>query len=416
MRNPGILGEYVSFRNVWLGQVLSQAGSKAYLINLLWWLVDRPGADAHHAAWASGALLLASALPPILLSRPIGRLLTRHASQRVIVTAELCGAALVALVFACLWWQVLSLPVLLVVSALVATCQGCVDPALTKSVTELVPAHKVEQAVAFEASTQSLAYFAGTALGATLTGLLGLEAAVLLNALSYLLSAALTWRARFTPAGAPDEAPSEGGLSAAAVAAGASVQRLLRAFAAANFLLFPLFLILPLFTRNELHASVTVLGALEALFWLGLIAGAALSQRVPESGGLPAVVARSLLAFGLALCAVMAWPRLAITAAALLVGGLAVGLVNVKVMSFFQQQVPDADKGVFFARLQALVTAGQPLGYLVFTGLLSRLDTPAALGLQGLGLVLVGAHLWARAGRPQPGARCTSGVPAEPGR
>ncbi len=257
-----LLRRNASFRRVWLGQVLSQGGSKAYVINLLWWVITRP-LDGVTPAVASGGLLIAAALPPILLVKPIGRLVSRYPAKTLMVTAEVCGAALIAVVFGLAALDSLPLWLLYVLTALAAVCQGVVDPALTKSVTELVDPADVEAAVAFEASTQSMAFFIGTALGATMTGAIGFQAALVVNIVSYLASAACTAGAVFrAPAAASDAvsvvAPAAG---AGAASTEMGVKRLLQAFAAANLFLFPLFLLLPLYVKDVLRLSVVTLGA-----------------------------------------------------------------------------------------------------------------------------------------------------------
>lgn len=391
---PNLVLRNADFRKVWLGQVLSQGGSKAYLINLLWWVINRADASAESAAVASGALLILAALPSILLVKIIGRVLSKLPSKRVLVTAELCGAALITGVLALLHFEALTLPLLYAITALIAVCQAFVDPTLTKCVGELVDPDDVEGAVAFEASTQSLAYFMGTAVGATLTGLLGLKAAVVLNIVSYGLSATLTALARFKPL----EPSTEGGPAAAAFdfASLPGVMRLLYTFAAANFLLFPLFLVLPLFTKDTLQASVVTLGVMEACFWLGLISGAAFSRLFSEESGLSALVGKLLALFGAALGSVVLLPYAWWTGAVLFVGGATAGIVNVKVVTFFQKAVPDHAKGDFFARLQAFVTAAQPLGYLVFTMVLAKVPALVAFGIDGAGLFLVGLSAFRR--------------------
>ncbi len=387
-KKRNLLLRNADFRKVWLGQVLSQGGSKAYLINLLWWIITRAEAGGGSPAFASGMLLVLAALPSILLVRVIGRVLTRYPSKTVLVLAESCGAVLITALFALLHvvGDGLSLAVVYAISVLVSICQAFVDPTLTKSVGELVAPEDVEGAVGFEASTQSLAYFIGTAAGATLTGLLGFKAAVLLNIGSYACSALSTAAAKFRKI--------DGGAGAAGervdLHALPWVRSLLYSFAGANFLLFPLFLVLPLFTKDTLHGSVVLLGAMEACFWLGLISGAAGSRLFSDKSSLHGLVGRLLGAFGIALASVAFLPSAWWAGVVLFIGGSTAGIVNVKVVTYFQKMVPDAAKGDFFARLQALVTVAQPLGYLVFTVALAKLPAETAFALEGVGLVIVG--------------------------
>ena len=383
-----LLRRNADFRKVWVAQVLSQGGSKAYLINLLWWIIARAESVGGSAALASGALLVLAALPSILLVKVIGRTLTKRPAKTVMVVAEAAGAVLITLLFVLVTVYGDSLPLAAVyaVTVLVSICQAHVDPALTKSVGELVDAEDIEGAVGFEAATQSLAYFIGTAAGATLTGMLGFKAAILLNIASYAVSAATTATARFRPS---ESAVGPAAGDALDLTAVPWVKSLLYAFAGANFLLFPLFLVLPLFTKTTLQADVVTLGGMEACFWLGLICGAAASRFFSDDRSMHTLVAVLLAIFGTFLATIVLIPNAFWTGFVLFIGGSTAGIVNVKVITYFQKTVPDGQKGDFFARLQALVTATQPLGYLVFTYALVRLPAPTAFAADGLGLVAV---------------------------
>ena len=400
-KSQNLLVRNHEFRLVWIGQVLSQGASKAYLINLLWWIIAQAEITGQSPEVASGALLILTALPPILLVKVIGNTLARFPSKSVLITGEVCGGLLIAGVFFLLKADSLTLPTVYALSSLVAICQGVVDPALTKSVDELVNPEDVEGAVAFEASTQSLAFFMGTAAGATLTGLFGLKAAVLLNVASYAVSALVTARAHFRATElAAEKAPESP--QPPVLGALEGVQRLLYAFAAANFLLFPLFLVLPIFTKNTLHSSVVVLGAMEACFWLGLVSGAAASKSFTDQASLPQLVGKLLAVFGVSLLTLAVFPNAWWTGCVLFIGGSTAGIVNVKVISCFQRAVPAPLKGHFFARLQAYVTAAQPIGYLVFTFALVKLQPPFVFGIEGLGLIAVGLATFLN---PVPAAR-----------
>ncbi|NDE18632.1 MFS transporter, partial [bacterium] len=330
------------FRFVWIAQVLSQAGSRAYFINLLWWIVTSTGASNlsrdHTAAWASGVLLIIMGLPPVVLVKWIGKTLGRHSSKNILVGFEVCGAVLTTVVLGLAWSGNLSLPWIYALSILIATCQAFVDPALIKSVPELVDREDVESAVAFESSTQALAFFSGAALGAVASGTLGFTVTVGLNALSYGISAWLTSRARFRhgpqPAGSdsaqiptdpiePQNQKSQKSQKTKSLPA--EVTPLLRAFAVANIFMFPLFLILPLFVKESLGGSVLLLGLLESCFWLGILIGANQSSRLPVWGGYLRMSGILFALFGALVCTIILVPHPFWVALVMACGGAGAG-------------------------------------------------------------------------------------------
>lgn len=399
-----------NFRLVWAGQVLSQAGSRAYFINLLWWIVTTSSisgesADsATSAAWASGILLVLMGLPSVLMMKVIGRTLSRYPTKKILVGFELCGAALSLVLFGLAATDRLDLGWTWVLSGLIAICQSFVDPALVKAVPELVDEADIERAVGFESATQAIAFFSGAALGAIASGTLGFVFTIGLNALSYLASALMTLGASFRVNAQPQSASEDlAHPDTKAVALPPDVPPLLRAFGLANLFMFPLFLILPLFVSKSLGGSVITLGVLEACFWLGLVAGAASAGLVPViSGDFLRTSAALFFFFGgmlasVALLASQWWVGLV-----LLAGGASAGILNVKVVTYFQNAVPETLRGNFFARLQAWVTGVQPASYLLFTFVLTFISPQHGFAACGVGLVATGAYCWMRSRKKHP--------------
>ena len=392
------------FRLVWIGQVLSQAGSRAYFINLLWWIVSTssgPSWQGHNSAWASGLLLIIMGLPSILFMNFIGRVLARHASKKILVGFESVGGLLTVAVFALAVSDSLTLPWIYGLSGLIALCQAFVDPALINAVPELVDPADIEDAVGFESATQALAYFSGAALGAVASGTLGFSVTIGLNAMSYVLSAWMTSRARFRQR--PNLSVSTPAPAAAAAAAAAAapapkfdteIDRLLNAFGLANIFIFPLFLILPLFVKESLQGSILLLGYLESCFWLGLIIGANQAWRLRVAGSFMKMCGILFLVFGSLITTIAVYPNTAWVGLVLLCGGISAGLVNVKVVTYFQKTVPEASRGAFFAKLQAYVAGAQPASYFLFTGVLLVISPLHSFAVSGLGLASIGAFCW----------------------
>ncbi len=100
------------------------------------------------------------------------------------------------------------------------------------------------------------------------------------------------------------------------------------------------------------------------------------------------------LLFGAMICSIAINPSVVWVAVVLVCGGISAGLVNVKVITYFQISVPESARASFFARLQAYVAGAQPLSYLLFTGVLFFLSPVNSFAISGFGLVLVGAFCW----------------------
>ncbi|WP_188317057.1 MFS transporter [Solihabitans fulvus] len=386
------------FALVWLGQVFAQGGTRVYQIGLLWWLLGQ--LPEHARGLASGAFLVVGALPSLLLVRPIGRLLDRAPSRRVMLRAELVACAVVTVLALFAFADSVALWAVYPVGLVLAVCQAVFDPCLSKSVPELVDEADIERAVGFEASTQSVANFAGAAFGAVLLATIGFAGAVALNAVTYALAAGCLWVARFrrVPAAAQGVAESGSGTGEpvgtwAFLGSLPGVRPLLGCFAAANFFATPTLLILPLYTRSVLHAGADTLSRLETALWLGLLVGAFAAGHVRVRGRTARFGAACIAAFALCLGVPGLVDASTAYLVALAVGGACLGMSNVKFTALFQRVVPDGVKGRFFAALQAAVSLTFPVAFLGF-GALGDTVAPQVLCLvQAGGLVLVAGLL-----------------------
>lgn len=409
-----LLRANADFRRLWLGEVLSQAGTRAYQIAILWWILSR---DALAPGLAMGVFLVLGALPSLLFVRPIGRLIDRAPARRILVLADLAAAAVAAGVAGLHLAGRLSLPAVCAAGFALAWLQALIDPTLNKAVPEVTRPEELEPGVALVAATQSLANFAGAVLGALVIGAVGVLGAMLLNAASYLAAAGCAARARFTPR---DAGAAEAGREEPAGLSLLDGKPLLRAillcFGLINFFATPTFVVLPLYTKLMLGGDARMLGGLEAALWAGLILGTFASDRIAATRGTLRLGAACMLAFGLSLLLPGLIVSLPAYAAFLAAAGFALGLNNVKFVTLFHEIVEPAVKGRFFALMQALIGFSFPVAFLAF-GLLGDRLLPSRLCLiQGAGILVIALaflRLAAREGelRPSPAPR-SEAVPA----
>ncbi|KJK49678.1 hypothetical protein UK23_13080 [Lentzea aerocolonigenes] len=381
-----------SFRLVWFGQVLSQGGTRLYQIALLWWLLDQLPASSR--GLAAGAFLVVGVLPSLTLVGYIGRLISRMPSRTVMLRAE--AVAFLAVTSLVLIgdppvWSVY------VVGLVLATCQAFFDPTLMKALPELVSPADVPRAVSYGSSTQPVANFAGAAFGAVLLASAGFEGAVAVNALTYLISVSCLLMARFPSSpGVPGERGTWAFLSTLP-----GVKPVMLVFAGVNFFSAPTVLVLPLYTKSVLGAGAGSLALLESAVWLGLICGALLAPRIPVRGSITSFGAGCVALFGLFLAVPGVVVSLPVYVVALALSGCCLGVCNVKFLTLFQQVVPDAVKGRFFATLTAVLSIAFPVAFLSFGVFGDLLGAQVLVVAQGAGLLALGAVL-ARVREPVP--------------
>lgn len=376
-RNP-------NFLLLWVGQVLSQSGGRMYQMAMIWWLL---GLGLSGPGKYVGFFMVMVALPSILLVRLIGKTIDRLSSRRILITADCLACATVGLVALLVWAKLLSLPILFLAGFAAACLQAFIDPTLNKAVQEVVPKEDTESAVSLVTSTQSIANFAGAVAGAMLIDRVGIAGTAALAALGYLASSSASWRARFQFRfeRAESSSPMETGWRI--LAAYPLLKKILVGFGLINFFATPTLVVLPIYTKKTLLGTATTLGTLEAGLWLGLIAGALSASWVRGIESRIKLGALGCLIFGAGLSIPGFITSIPVYLAALFVSGTALGIVNVKFVSFFQEVIPDEIKGRFFALLQALVGFTFPIAYFAFGVLTDYVTPPNVCLLQGVGVI-----------------------------
>lgn len=153
-----------------------------------------------------GLLAAATWLPWLIVGLPAGAWIDRWPPRPVMIAADLAAAA--ALLSVPVAWRlgVLSLPQLLVVALLVGTATVFFRTAYPSLLTGVVPADQLESANARLFGTESAVQIAGPGLGGLLAQAFSAAYGLLIDAITFLVSACCLWRIR--PAHAAPPAPS----------------------------------------------------------------------------------------------------------------------------------------------------------------------------------------------------------------
>ncbi|MFE7314441.1 MFS transporter [Streptomyces sp. NPDC057555] len=416
LRNP-------AFGTVWAAQVLTQAANRMFQVGVVWWLVGHATGGDDGRGLASGAFLAVSTLPAVALAPLVARVIARRPHRTVMASAA-AVAGLVAAVTAG-WTSLAAPPAFLAYAAalLLAGCQALFDPCLTTSVPELVDDADIEAATGFELATQSLAGLAGGLLGPLVVDAWDLTGIVAGCGGAYLLAAVLVFLTRFPrEATGPGETAPSGDAPAQRtlrqiLGDHPFIRRVLLCFTAVNVFTTAVYVVMPLYTRNVLHAQGSTVAALETALGLGTLLGSFTGARLPGSPTTIGGACLALMAVALGTPGVLADRPAAVVA--LVVAGWCVGVIGVRFVALFQRLVPTADKPGFFAMMQGLLGATFPLSSLVFGALGDHLSPRTLCLVQGAGLIPLAAALWwygRRGAAPQDAdgedATTASGAPA----
>jgi MFS family permease len=173
-----------SFRQVWLGQVVSQMGDWFDTIALYTIILNLTGSGR-----AIGLLMVARFLPSFLFGSLSGVVADRFSRRSIMIISDLLRAIVVlGFLFVRRADQLWIIYFLTVLQLGLSTF---FEPAKTAAIPSLVSDRELVAANAISSVTWSVMLTMGAAIGGVVTGWFGTDVAFILDAMSYLLSAAL---------------------------------------------------------------------------------------------------------------------------------------------------------------------------------------------------------------------------------
>jgi len=355
---------------LWQGQFVSQLGTQAFSIALMFWVKH-----ATESASLLGLLLMAGALPATV-SGPIGGALADRYSRRSIIIYGDLVRGLAVLTLALLLYLRPDATTLLVgwllgVSMLTGVADGLFRPAVIASIPDLVPDEKVEAANSLNKITVDGSTLLGQAMGGLLFSLLGPVALFLLDAVTYLFSAVSECFIRI-PQTLPDSTgPLRARIGQVAGDLKAGLSYVWRTPGTrALLLLMPLFnsvlgiiiVLFPFYVEDFLGRGPTWFGWLVGCFGAGALLGSLLAGAVRLAGSVRArLVVASALGYGLAAMSLgwIATPGTALVAIGL--AGVMNGFMNVHVVTALQRSTPSELRGRVFGAMETLVLGLTPV-------------------------------------------------------
>ncbi len=350
-RQAGLLQRARDFRLLFLATLGSGLGTGVAVIALTVDVFDRTGSGV----WVA-ALLVADFLPMLAIGLLLGPLVDRFSRRRVMIASDLVRFA----IFAVLPFAPNEI-VIVALAAGIGFATGFFRPAVYAGMPNLVDERDLPHANSLFQSVENLTWLVGPLLGGVLLSVSSTDVPYVVNAVSFLLSAALVARIpdRLLQAG---RAESEGHVKD--LVAGFAVVRRSRAlmtvlvvwtlvmFANADINVAEVALV-----KVSLDAGDFGLGLLMACAGLGLMLGSMTAggwlERRPVSEVYGGAIAVMAVGFGAAAVSPTVW----LAAACVVVSGFGNGVASVCNPYLVQQGAPDELRGRAFTVIMS-VNAG----------------------------------------------------------
>lgn len=385
-----------------------------YQIAIIWWILSHVGGNNGKVL---GFFLVLGALPAIVFVKFAGIVVDKTKSKTILVTSDLAAFFVVLLVFLALHYSFVTVSMVFFTGFIIATVEAFFNPALSKSLPLLVDNKDMTSAVAFQSSTQYLASFGGAVGGAILIDKLGISGVVLLNSISYLISAVCNAVIKFkyamtssnstlvsstsiNPTVVQESGSSKDSSSLKEINSSGwkilkglpFIKKVLIGFGCVNFFATPVLIVLPIYTKVTFNASASVLGFLEAMLWFGILSGTFASPFFDRIKSLIKLGTFCILTFAVCILFSGIVINKLFFGIMLFFGGFAIGVNNVRFVTFFQHSIGAEMKGRFFALMNAITSFTFPVSYLLFGALADYLLPPKLCLVQGLGLLCLSAY------------------------
>jgi len=290
---PPLLRENVPFRRFFAGQFVSLVGDQVSLIAL-----PLVGVLVLHAGPAQmGYLTTAALLPNLLFSLHAGAWVDRRGRRRQVMLATDVGrAGLLLSIPVAYGLGLLTIEQLYVVGFLEGTLSVFFYVAYSTLFVALVPRERYVEGHQLLNGSRALSFVGGPSLGGALVQAFSAPAAVLVDALSFLVSAfSLT---RISPEEPPTETAESGHLRAGAsyIRHSPVIRASLLGTATINFFNFVFQALVILYANKYLHIQPGALGAVIAVAAIGAVIGSVVTGRIGKRIGIgPAFVLGCLL-------------------------------------------------------------------------------------------------------------------------
>ncbi len=355
-----LLRQNAAYRRLWLGLVISMAGDWFRTIALYVLVLRLTGASG----LALGGVLSVEMLAIFALSPVAGVVADRFSRKTIMIGADLTRAVLVlgflTITTADRLWLAYSL------SAALMGVSAFFHPAFAAALPNLTTREELLAANALGSATWAIMLAIGSALGGMVTTALGIRAAFLLDATSYVASALCLATVPIPPA--PTALEARSGLlpshwrafwqGIGYLRARPPVWRLLTVKACGAGLGGGMLLLFALFAEQVFHAGATGLGLLYMTRGFGAAVGPMLARRLV--GSRPQAMERAIgvafLATGSLYVLFSRMPSLLWGAAVLCVAYMAASVLWVFSSTLLQIRVPDTYRGRVFAADFALFT------------------------------------------------------------
>jgi predicted MFS family arabinose efflux permease len=314
----------------------------------------------------------------------------RYPRKRVLLGADAVRAALVLVAAAVIATDGEPFLVygLAIFTAVVGTCfrpaQAALLPSLARDPGELTAANVASSTI------ESVGFFLGPALGGLLLAVADVEAVYLVNAATFLWSAAFIVGLRAPAPGARETAAEGRGAFLVDASAGfrtilgsRDLRLLIGTYCAQTVVAGASLVFVVTLAFDLLDLGRGGVGYLDAVMGMGGLVGGFIALMLAQRGRLALDFGFGVLLWSAPLLVIAAWPTLGVAAVAMALIGFGNSLVDINAYTILQRTVPDEVMARVFGAMESAVIGAMAGGALLMPLLIETIGIRAALGVLG---------------------------------
>ena len=359
------LWHHLDFRRLWIGESISQLGTRVTELALPLVAIKQ----VHASTFQVGLLLMFQTGAFLLVGLPAGALVDRMRFRSVLIVNDVIRAGALLSVPIAAWLHHLHMSQLYAVALVIGICTVFFDVAYQSYLPQLVSREELVEGNAKLQASESVSEMAGPSLGGLLIQVLTAPYAVLVDALSFLWSAAWVGALRTRPPKPPRPPDRHLGREISVGLRFVLSNRLLRSIAmctsSSNLFSAMAFSIFYVLLARNLHLSAGWIGVIGSAGAVGGVIGSLVASRFAARVGQGPAIWMSAVLFGapgfVAPFVHRDW-TLGLLAAAQILTVMATVVYNITQVSFRQGLCPPELLGRMNATMRFLVWGTLPLG------------------------------------------------------
>jgi len=393
LRRPAGLWLHRDFRSLWAAETISVFGTGISQLALPLVAVITLEASAFEVA----LLGVIEFLPFILISLPAGVWVDRMPRKPMLVTADVGRALLLASIPVAYWLDILTIWQLYVVGFFVGILTVFFDVAYQSYLPSLVARDQLVEGNSKLEISRSAAQLAAPGLSGVLVEAIRAPGTVLLDAISFFLSAVFLFRIR-TEERAPTRTEREAGPGMKEevkeglrwVFGNPYLRWIAASTATFNFFGNIIFAVYLVFAVRTLDLRPGVIGLIFTVSSIGYLAGALLANRLSRRFGVgPTIIIGAAGSVSLLLLAIAPESNpIPFLIAAQAISGMGVPIYNITQLSFRQAITPERLQGRMNSVMRFIVWGVMPLGSLIGGALASWVSLRFAIWVGAIGMSL----------------------------